>query len=139
MRTSEMYNKELKRLSNWVDYLRASAENNPDLVYTIFYPRLDNNETKERLYIVGGWSKGFSADYSDVLYINKDNPNYAMCIKVAVAPASVSNVDFDNFDMPVDMNGNIEDTCVSLEREDTSLGVAMFYLNEYERILKYFK
>lgn len=139
MRTSEMYNKELDRLSNWVDCLRTEADNDLDLVYSIFYPMLDDNETKEQLCIVGGWSKGFSADYSDVLYISKANPNYAMCVKVAVIPTSASNVDFDSFNMPVNKNGNIEDNCVALEREDTSFGVAMFYLNEYERILKEFK
>ncbi len=128
----KQYDEKLNRLELWVEELRKDAENSDDLKYSVFYP--DGNDSP--FCIVGGWSKGFTADYSDVLYVNKTDPGYAICIKVALTSKSTVHKNFDDFAMPVDSYGNTEDTCVALERDDLSIAAAMFYLNEYERLVE---
>lgn len=130
MRNSEQYNEKLDRLELWVDELRKDAETNDDLKYSVFYP--DGNDSP--FCIVGGWSKGFNTSFSDIFYANRTDPSLALYIKVAMVPKSSVHNTFDDFVLPVDCYGNIEDTCVALEKDDLSLAVAMFYLNEYERL-----
>lgn len=132
MRTAEQYKKELNRLAQWVDELRDLAERDDNLDYAIFESSVKN----EPFAIVGGWSEGFSEEYSDVLYVSKSNPNYAMCIKIIINDGPWEYTDYDLLDMPVNGTYEVEDTNIALERSDLSIAVAEFYLRELERIIE---
>jgi hypothetical protein len=132
MRTAEQFNTDLSKLTTWLDGVRAAAERNENTAYSIFRGSVG----KEPLAIACGWASGFSNDYADLLYVNKTNAYKAMCIKIIINDGTYGYTDFDTLNMPVDRFGNLEDTCVALEKEDDSEAVALFYLTELERLLK---
>lgn len=131
MRNSEQFNKKLNRLADWIDELRERAERDEDFAYSIF----EDLEKDLPFAIVGGWSEGFSEEYSDVLYISKSCPNYAMCIKIGVNDGPWLYTDYDLLNMPVDDSGEVEDTNIALERDDVSIAAAEFYLRELYRLI----
>ena len=129
-------NKTLLKLVRWIDSLKALADADESFDISWFDK---NNSAGDPFVIVGGWSDGF-ADYDTILYTSKSNPSYAMCVKIAVNEAPYAYVDFDSINMPYDeLTGIVDDTCVALERsKDDSIILARFYLEELERITKYF-
>lgn len=124
----------LKNLTTWVDELKKLAEEDVPILVSWFKDAdLDNTSFS----IVGGWSEGFSADYADLLYLNKIDSSYAMCVKIVSSDKNLyADIDFDLLKMPVFEDGTIDNTCIALELTDDSEKVAMFYLNELERINK---
>ena len=130
-----MNNKTLKQLVDWVKSLMQEAEKDSNLSVSWFQMP---EEPKSPFKIVGGWSEGFSKEYADLLYISKSEPKYAMCIKVVMsAPSNTyAYTDFDSLSMPTYKHGEVDDTCVPLEQNDDPEQVALFYLHEYERIIK---
>ena len=132
MRTPEQFKNELVKLSTWIDELREAADRDEDLSYSVYNSTVEN----EPFVIVGGWSRGFSEDFSDVLYVSKSNPAFAMCIKIAINDGPYAYTDYDLMDMPVDDTYEVEDTNIALEREDVSAAIAEFYLRELERMLE---
>ena len=122
------YLKTMKALATWIDNLRESADNGTCTPVTIF------EGTKTHPFcIAGGWMRGFSERYSDLLYINKKNPEYALSLKVAINPTDVT--DFDSLEMPINNMGYTDDTCIAIEREDNSENLAAFFVSEWLRIM----
>ena len=128
------FNKMLKDLTEWVKWLKEMAEKDEALAVSWFGGTED-----EKFNIVGGWSEGFSEDYSDILHISKSNPSYAMCIKVVVNEGPYAYADYDSLNMPANEEGEVDDTCIALELDDDPEATALFYLNEWERISKEYK
>ena len=125
-------NKEiLKKLTKWLDELKEAAKNDESFCIAWF------KETKnDKFSIIGGWMPGFSEGYSDLLCISKSNPEYALCVKIAVNEGPYAYTDFEIMNMPVDADGEVDDTCIALEYNDDSESLAQFLLMELERITK---
>ena len=119
-----------KDLVNWIEYLKEEAR--ADNCFAIDWFK----DTKDKPFsIIAGWMDGFSEDYSDLLCISKGDPCYAMCIKIAVNEGPYAYTDFEIMDMPINENGDVDDTCIALEYGDDSEELARFFLGEWERIM----
>lgn len=131
MNTNSTRDKKIKALTDWIDDLKKAAENDESFDIAWF-----KDTENEPLSIIGGWLEGFSEDYSDLLYISKSNPKYAMCIKIANNEGPYLYTDFEMMNMPIDKNSEVDDNCIALERTDSSEELAKFYLLEWERLMK---
>lgn len=121
----------LKRLAAWIGSLMEAAENDEQFSVSFF-----KDTENEPFNIVGGWMKGFSNEYSDLLCISKSNPKYAMCVKIAVNEGPYAYADFEVLNMPTDKYGDVDNTCIALECEDDPEATARFFLGEWERIME---
>ena len=117
------------KLALWIESVKTIAENDTDITILWFIPTIDKPYA-----IVAGWQKMFDKDYSDLFCCSKSHPEYVMCIKVAVNDG-MQKFDLDSFDMPVDSSGNVDDTCIPLEWDDSAELVAEFFMHEWERIM----
>ena len=122
----------LQRLTEWIKNLMRMADEEEDFLISWF------EDTKNSpISIVGGWSDGFSKEYSDMLHISKTSPSFAMCVKIAVNERDYAYTDFDLMNMPLDKeSGEVDDTCIALERDDNPTELAQFLMTEWERISK---
>jgi hypothetical protein len=121
----------IKKLADWIEDLKEAAKD--DTCFSIAWFKETENDP---FSIIGGWMEGFSEDYSDLVCISKSNPQYAMCVKIAVNEGPYAYTDFEIMDMPVNEDGDVDDTCIALEYDDDSESLAMFLLTELERITK---
>lgn len=125
------YQKKVERLAQWLrDLIEAAKE---DESFSIAWFKDTENEP---FSIIGGWMEGFSEDYNDVLCISKSNPKYAMCVKIAINEGPYAYTDFEIMNMPVNLEGDVDDTCIALEYDDDSESLAVFLITEWERIMK---
>ena len=123
-----------KDLAAWIRSLIESAKADETFSISWF------NGTKDSKFsIVGGWMEGFSEDYNDILCISKSNPNYAMCVKIAVNNGPYNYTDFEIMDMPVDSNGEVDNTCIALDLDEDVDAMADFFSCEWERITREFE
>lgn len=121
----------IKRLAEWLEGLKESARKDEQFSIAWF------GDTKnESFSIIGGWMEGFSEDYSDLLCISKSEPKYAMCVKIAVNEGPYAYTDFEIMNMPVNEEGDVDDTCIALEYDDDTESLAVFLHTELERINK---
>ena len=121
-----------EQLAEWVESIIGAAHD--DTTFSIaWFPG-----TKDSPYsIVAGWQKFETVgDYSDLFCVSKSDPEYAMYIKIIVNEGPYLYEDFEMMDMPLDKNGEVDDTCVPLEWDDLPELVADFYFVEWERIMK---
>ena len=115
----------------WIEHLKEMAKEDEAFSISWFKGTEDSPFS-----IVGGWSEGFSG-YDELLCISKSDPDYSMCVKVAVNDGPYAYVDFDCIDMPYDKETNeVDDTCVALEWEDDSEDLAIWLLGQWERLMK---
>jgi hypothetical protein len=121
----------VNKLAEWIEDLKEAAKDDQSFCIG-WYSETEN----EPFSIIGGWMEGFSEDYSDLLCISKSNPEYAMCIKVAVNEGPYSYTEFELMDMPVNSEGYVDDTCIALELDDPADSLAEFFAGEWERIMK---
>lgn len=124
------YMETVRKFAAWIDDLRESAKNDTCASVVWF------DDTKHAPFsIVGGWMKGFSERYSDLLYVSKKNTEYALSLKVAINPGTDDVVDFDSLEMPINDFDYVDDTCIAIEQEDNSENLAVFFLSEWHRIM----
>jgi hypothetical protein len=122
----------VESLADWIRSLIEDAKKDEQFSIAWFGPTKN-----EPFSIVGGWMEGFSEDYSDLLCISKSEPNYAMCIKIVVNEGPYAYTDFEIMNMPFDPETNeVDDTCIALEYEDNPEETALFFMTEWERIMK---
>lgn len=127
-------NKSREGLAEWIKNLIEAAKE--DTPFSTFWFKEDDYDNSP-FCIVGGWSKGFSEEhFADLLCVSKSNPNYAMCLKIAVNEGPDTSDDFDTLAMPINADGTVDDTCIALERSDDPMLAAEFFWNELERITK---
>lgn len=119
----------IKKITEWVRALMMAADNDEDFLISWYNDTMD-----DKISIVGGWSDGFSENYSDLLYISESEPNYAMCVKIIENKGSNTYADFDSLTFPTMPNGEVEEISIVLEREDKSEALAQFLFNELERL-----
>lgn len=121
-------NTTIKNLAAWIEDIKEAAKN--DDCFSIAWFK----DTEHMPFvIIAGWMEGFSEDYSDLFYISKSEPKYAMCVKIAVNEDQVCP-DFETMSLPIDKFGNVDDTCIALEQGDDAESLAAFLLCELERI-----
>lgn len=123
----------IKEVTAWLEKLREAAFKDEAIEISWF-----NGTRDEPFAIVGGWSDGCSEGYENLLCTSKADPCYVMCVKIAVNKLSYEYVvvDFDSINMPVSKAGDVDDTCVALEREDDLEELATWLVGEWERIMK---
>lgn len=119
----------LKNLVEWIDNLKELAKHDTENVLHWFGPTAGENFS-----IVGGWQKMFDKDYSDLFCCSKSQPEYVMCVKIVVND-ELWCPDFESLNMPTDCYGNVDDTCVPLEWDDSPEAAAEFFVHEWERIM----
>lgn len=117
-------------LVEWIKDLIEAAKD--DKSFSIAWFKGTENSP---LSIIGGWMPGFSEDYSNIFYISKTEPKYAMSIKIVDNTDSFAYPDYETMDMPINKLGEVEDTCVPLEWDDNPELVAEFYIHEWERLM----
>ena len=121
----------LNKLAAWIADLKKAAREDSALSISWF------KETEDEPFsIIGGWDAGFSEEYSDIYCISKSNPEYAMCIKIAINDGPYAYTDFELMNMPYEEDGEVDDTCIPLEWDDDPLHAARFFLGEWERIME---
>jgi hypothetical protein len=121
----------LNKLVEWLESLKEAARDDESFSIAWFKPT-----ENDPFSIIGGWMEGFSENYSGLLCISKSNPQYAMCVKIAVNEGPYAYTDFELMNMPVNAEGEVDDTCIALEYDDDSESLAQFFLIELERITK---
>ena len=121
----------IESLATWIRDLIEAAKDDQSFCIAWF------KETEEAPFsIIGGWMEGFSEDYSDILCISKSNPKYAMCVKIAVNEGPYAYTDFEIMNMPLDKNGEVDNTCIALDLDEDVYGMAQFFKTEWERIME---
>lgn len=126
-----MKNINIEKLADWIRELIESAKK--DEQFSIAWFKETENDP---FSIIGGWMEGFSEDYDDVLCISKGDPSYAMCVKIAVNEGPYAYTDFEIMDMPVNSEGDVDDTCIALDYDEDVVSLAQFLASEWERITK---
>ena len=121
----------IEKLADWIRELIESAKK--DEQFSIAWFKETENDP---FSIIGGWMEGFSEDYDDVLCISKGDPSYAMCVKIAVNEGPYAYTDFEIMDMPVNSEGDVDDTCIALDYDEDVVSLAQFLASEWERITK---
>ena len=119
-----------EQLTTWIAGLKKSAERDENFSVSWFGPTKDTIVS-----IVGGWLEGFYPTDADLFCMSKSNPTFVMCVKIVVNRGPYVYTDFDILNMPVDINGEVEDTCIALEWDDEPENMAEFYMAEWERLL----
>ena len=127
-------NTTIKNLAAWIDDLKEAAKDDNCFSIAWFKDTVDSPFS-----IVAGWQKMFTEDYSDLFCCSKSAPEYVMCIKIAKNEGPYAYTDFDVMNMPMDKLGNVDDTCIPLEWDDSSEAAAAFFLCEWERIMNEYK
>lgn len=126
-----MKNINIAKLADWIRELIESAKK--DEQFSIAWFKETENDP---FSIIGGWMEGFSEDYDDVLCISKGDPSYAMCVKIAVNEGPYAYTDFEIMNMPVNSEGDVDDTCIALDYDEDVVSLAQFLAGEWERITK---
>jgi hypothetical protein len=128
-----MNTKTITLLAEWLEGLIREAELDTNLSFSQFTAAGDDDVP---FVLAGGWSEGYSESCNDILYMSKTHPTYAMCVKIAVKASSSTYVNFDSLEMPTYKHGEVDDTCIPLERGEDPKEAAKFFLMEFERVCK---
>lgn len=121
----------VESLAKWIEDLKEAAREDEQFSISWFKPT-----ENDQFSIIGGWMSGFSENYSDLVCISKGDPSYAMCVKIAVNEGPYAYTDFEIMNMPVNEEGEVDDTCIALEYDDDIESLAQFLIMELERITK---
>jgi len=78
----------------------------------------------------------FKEDYSDLFCCSKSQPEYVMCVKIVKNDGPYAYTDFEAMNMPTNRFGEVDDTCIPLEWDDSPEYAAEFFLHEWERIMR---
>ena len=120
------------RLAKWIEMLIRQADTNEKFTsdtYPVIWFTLTGEE-KIPYLIVAGWSSGFSNEENDIFFIGNGN---ALSIKL-IPNYRFPGHDFESVSMPVDKSGVREEICMILERDEDVSGLALFFLNEIDRL-----
>ena len=118
----------VEHLAVWIAGIKECARRDDNSQIFWFLPTMN-----KPFCIIAGWEKWFE---SEAFCCSKSQPEYVMCIKIVENDEHAAYVDFDTLYMPVDKNGEVEDTCIPLEWDDSPEAAAQFFLGEWERIMK---
>lgn len=120
----------IKNLAAWIEDIKEAAKEDTSFSIAWF------KDTEDKPFsIIAGWRKMLNENYSDLFCCSKSHPEYVMCIKIVVNEDKARYLDFDSMNMPTDPFGNVDDTCIPLEWDDSAEAAAAFFLCEWERIM----
>lgn len=127
------YSETIKKLAAWIEDIKEAAKD--DNCFSIAW--FEDTENKP-FSIVAGWEKRFTnQDFSDLFCCSKSHPEYVMCVKVAINEGPYAYTDFEAMNMPSNPEtGDVDDTCIPLEWDDSAEAAAIFFLGEWERIMQ---
>ena len=127
---TKVTNQQVLALAEWLSDLIEAAKDDESFCIAWF------KETENAPFsIIGGWMEGFSDQYDDVLCISKSNPTYATCVKIVINEGPYAYTDFEIMNMPVNPEGDVDDTCIALDYDEDVEGLAQFLWCEWERIM----
>lgn len=127
MRTYEQLTKDARRLEEWIKMLMGKADKKeyfPVEWFTL------TEEAEVPYQLVAGWADGFCEAENDFLFIIGTK---ALSIKV-IPNYNFRGHNFESVSMPIDKNGVREEICMILERDEDVSGLALFFLNEIDRL-----
>ena len=119
-----------EELAAWIRDLINAAENDECFDVDWFEPTKNS-----KFSIVGGWEDGYDPADADLFCLSESNPTYAMSVKICANNGPYTYCDFETLDMPVDANGDPDDTSIALEWEDNPENAAEFFMIEWERLM----
>ena len=127
-----MNNVTIRDLTAWIEEIKEAAKDDASFSVARFGPT-----AKAPFAIVAGWHKMYHKDFdfSDVFCVSKSQPEYVMCIKIVENTKASAYNNFESLNMPIDKNGEVDDTCIPLEWDDSAESAAIFFLMEWERIM----
>ena len=117
----------IENLAVWIRGIKECAKQDVSEQIFWFVPTMN-----KRFSIIAGWKKMFKEDYSDLFCCSKSQPEQVMCVKIVVN-SDICCPDFESMNMPTDSFGNVDDTCIPLEWDDSPEAAAAFFLCEWER------
>lgn len=129
MRTYEQLTKDARRLEEWIKMLMRQADNKNEFPVAWFTL---TDEAEVPYQLVAGWTEGFCEAENEFLFIIGTK---ALSIKV-IPNYNFRGHNFESVSMPVDKSGVREDICMILERDEDVSGLALFFLNEIDRLTK---
>lgn len=118
-------------LAGWIKGLKEAAADDEQFLISWFIPTKNS-----KFSIVGGWEDGYDPKDQDLFCLSHSNPTYGMAVKVVENNGPYAYCDFETMDMPIDKNGEVDDTSITLEYNDDPKALAAFFYNEWERITK---
>jgi hypothetical protein len=124
-------NNTIKNLATWIEDIKEAAKDDTSFSIAWF-----KDTANSPFSIIAGWQKMFKEDCSDLFCCSKSQPEYVMCIKIAKNEGPYAYTDFDVMNMPTDSFGNVDDTCIPLEWDDSADAAAEFFMHEWERIME---
>lgn len=122
-----------EQLASWINDIKDAAKNDESFSIAWFPGTQD-----QPIAITAGWSPRFASnsEVADFFCISKSHPEYAMCIKIVDNKNSNTYIDYEFMDMLVDpITGEVEDTEVILEWDDSPACAAEFFTYEWERLM----
>ena len=119
-------------LTVWIEGIKKCAEEDTADQVFWYVPTMNSPFS-----IVAGWMKAFSnGDFTDMFCCSKSQPEYVMCVKVISNEGPYAYADFESLNMPTDKLGEVDDTCIPLEWNDSAESAAQFFMHEWCRIMK---
>lgn len=127
MITYEQLTKDARLVEEWIKMLMKQADNKNEFPVAWFTL---TDEADIPYQLVAGWTDGFCEVENEFLFILN---NKALSIKV-IPNYNFKGHDFESVSMPIDKSGVREEICMILERDEDVSGLALFFLNEIDRL-----
>lgn len=119
-------------LAVWIAGVKALAKEDTKEHILWFVPTMNKPYS-----IVAGWKKMFPENnFSDLFCCSKLYPDHVMCIKIVENDGTPKLMDFETATTPTDKHGEVDDTCICLEWDDSADAAADFFIMEWGRIMK---
>ena len=122
-----------EQLTEWIEDIKEAARDDESFSIAWFPGTQD-----QPVAIIAGWSPLFSdkSEVGDLFCVSKSHPEYVMCIKIAENEGPDGYIDYEFMNMPTDpKTGEVEDTEVILEWDDSPACAAEFFTHEWERLM----
>lgn len=127
MRTYEQLTNNARRLEEWIKMLMRQADNKNEFPVAWFTL---TEEAEVPYQLVAGWTDLFCEAENELLFTIGTK---ALSIKV-IPNYNFRGHDFESVSMPIDNKGIREEICMVLERDEDVSGLALFFLNEIDRL-----
>ena len=122
----------INELAGWIADMIDYAKKDEQFLVSWFKPT-ENSP----ISIVGGWLSGnYPGVNADLFCESKTSPGYIMSVKIIENKGPYAYADFEILDMPVEVNGEVDDTCFLLERDEDPACIATFFWGEWQRMME---
>lgn len=122
----------INELTAWIGGLQDAAKNDENFSVAWFKPTKDSP-----IAIIGGWLGGnCPEENADLFCESKSNPGYIMSVKIIENKGPYAYADFEILDMPIEVSGEVDDTCFLLEWDEDPSCIAIFFWGEWQRMME---